>query len=570
MRTLSVLPLLGVLITLGSVSTSAPAAITLDLSYVNTASPSYIRFKNWVDQAVAGNPGYAFSATDAAYVYRVQGGAAYANLAIQMVEAQVVAAEAAIAANQVPEVAGDQYLYVGGMIGDLALVYDWCNPLLTPSQRTRWAAYAEQAVWNVWHHDTASWGGHPAPWAGWSIDNPGNNYHYSFLEATMYWTFASNSSPWRTFLETQKIPPLTAYFAALPGGGSREGTGYGLSHQRLFELYRFWRDNTGTNLATQNTHLNDSLDYWIHATVPTRDFVAPLGDQARVSEPAIYDYHRNVVLQARAMSNNAAAQQRATWWLSNISMPQMSSGFNFRHDMLPVGSGGQVPTALYYRATGTGALFARTAWDTNAMWLSFMAGPYLESHAHQDQGSFTLYAHHWLAVTENIWTHSGIQQGTDVHNVVRFVKNGQTINQRDNTTSNMTVTPGANGVLDVSANLTPAYAGNPDITSWQRTLHFANRVLRVSDQFAIGSGVQAVFQLNVPSMPVISGHTARAGDLAINVLTPANATLTLVDWHSLDNDEFRSGWKLEVRGNGNQFVVDLSEASDAIFANGFQ
>ena len=38
------------------------------------------------------------------------------------IEAQVSAAEAKIAANQAPAVAGDSYLEVGGMIGDLALV----------------------------------------------------------------------------------------------------------------------------------------------------------------------------------------------------------------------------------------------------------------------------------------------------------------------------------------------------------------------------------------------------------------------------------------------------------------
>ena len=552
-------------------ATAAQAAITLDLGYVNTTSPAYARFKGFVDQAVGGNPGYAFSATDAVYMYRLTGTVAYANLAIQMIETQVSEAEADIAANRNPEVAGDSYLYVGDMIGDLALVYDWCGPLLAPAQRTRWATYAEQAVWNVWNHQQAKWGTRLAPWSGWSVDNPGNNYYYSFLEATMYWTFASNSSTWRTFLQTQKIPPLTAYFATLPGGGSREGTGYGLSFGRLFGLYRFWRDNTNVNLATQNTHLTDSIDYWIHATVPTLDYLAPIGDQSRVSMPEMYDYHRKLVLEARAMTADAGARDRASWWLGHISLPRMSSGFNFRYDMLPAGTSAQAPTALYYHATGVGALFARTDWSPDAMWFAFVAGPYTESHAHQDQGSFTLYAHDWLAVTENVWTHSGIQQGGDVHNVVRFVQGGNTVPQREGTTSTMTVTPGANGVLDVSANLTPSFDGSAAVTSWQRALHFANRHLTVTDDFAVASGVQAIFQVNTPVQPVITGKTARAGNLLITVTAPATATLTAVEWNPLDPTEFYSGWKLEVRGAGNRFVVDLAEAGgDLIFADGFQ
>ena len=100
----------------------------------------------------------------------------------------------AIANGDAPEVAGDSYLYVGDMIGDLAITYDWCSTLLTPSQRTRWAAYAEQAVTNVWNPDQAEWGGQPFPWSGWSIDDPANNYFYSFLEATMFWTLADDSA----------------------------------------------------------------------------------------------------------------------------------------------------------------------------------------------------------------------------------------------------------------------------------------------------------------------------------------------------------------------------------------
>ncbi len=93
------------------------------------------------------------------------------------------------------------------------------------------------------------------------------------------------------------------------------------------------------------------------------------------------------------------------------------------------------------------------------MWLAFAAGPYVESHAHQDQGSFTLYQNTWLAVTENIWSHSGIQQGTDVANLVRFNKSdGSLIAQRTNTTSTLAITStGAGGALEASADLTPAY-----------------------------------------------------------------------------------------------------------------
>ena len=161
--------LLGTILALAAIAFAPPLAadVGLSLSYVDLGSTAYQRFKAFVDQAVDGNPGYGFSATDAVYMYRLTGEPQYATLAISWVEDQVTAAEAAIAAAQRPPVAFDSYLYVGPMLRDVGVVYDWCSPLLTSAQRTRWAAYAEQAVWNVWHPADASWGGHPFPWSGW-------------------------------------------------------------------------------------------------------------------------------------------------------------------------------------------------------------------------------------------------------------------------------------------------------------------------------------------------------------------------------------------------------------------
>lgn len=546
------------------------AAIVIDLSWVDQGSPAYARFKAFVDAAVAGNPGYNFSAIDAALMYRLTGQAQYASLAVQLADAQVSAAETEISQGRRPEIAGDQYLHVGHMIEEVALTLDWCASHVSPSQRTRWSSYAEQAVWNVWHHDLAQWGGLPFPWAGWGVDDPANNYHYSFLRATLFWGLATDNATWLDLMTDAKWPEQLAYTATIAGGGSEEGTGYGLSHQALFELYRVWRDSRGVDIGNQNDHLRDSIWWWIHATVPTRDRVAAIGDQSRVSEPVIYDYHRNLVLQARSVTDDPGARDDASWWLHAIPNQDMESGFNYRHNLLPAGSGGTPPTNLVYHASGTGQLFARTGWDTGAMWLHFSAGPYTQSHAHQDQGSFTLFEGDWLAVTENIWTHSGIQQGTDTHNVLRFERNGDLVAQREGTVSTMTVTPGAGGSVHAVADLTPAYDGDPAVGSWQRTIDFAGRKLTVSDAFTLGSGTSAIFQVNTPVEPVINGRTAQAGPLRIRVIAPANATLDALDWTTRSDGEetYHRGWRLDIAGGTSTYVVEFT-TSDVIFADHF-
>ena len=546
------------------------ADIGLSLAYVDMGGPAYLRFKTWVDQAVAGSPGYAFSATDAVYMYRLTGEAQYATLAIEWVEDQVTAAEAAIAADDRPAIAGDSYLDAGPMLRDVALVYDWCYPLLTVGQRGRWEAYADQAVWNIWNYEDATWGGNPFPWSGWSVDNPGNNYHYSFLQATMYWAFAADRQSWIDFLDDVKLPAVVAYYQGIPGGGSREGTGYGVSLGRLFELYRLWRDSTPTHvdLAAQSTHLADTLDYWIHATVPTLDRYAPIGDLSRESYPWLYDYHRHLVLEARAMAAPASpVTGRASWWLHQIAIDEMTGGFNFRDDLLPAGGTGTQPTALFHHATGTGALFARRSWAADALWLSFVAGPYVESHAHQDQGAFNLFRNDWLAVTENIFTHSGIQQGTEIHNTLRFVNGATTVPQNESTSS-MTVNDSA-GVLHVVANLTPAYANSGVVNSWQRTLDLDPLGLTVSDTWSVPGGVTAVFQVNTPVAPIVAGGVVTAGALRIVPLVPANPTIAVVQWSAVEPGEFLTGWKVELRGGTGQYQVRL-ELLDGLFADGFE
>lgn len=542
---------------------SQPRRITLPsvLMYADKSSPAYTRFKSWVDSAVNGTPGYGFEASEAVEMYQLSPETKYCDLAIRLVEAQVTAAESAIAAARAPEVAGDSYLEVGTMIKDVSTTLHTCSARITASQRTRWSAYAEQAVWNVWNYQSATWGGRSFPWTGWSVNNPGNNYYYSFVEATMYWALATGNQTWMNFLRTNKLPALQAYFAKLPGGGSSEGTGYGTAHMRLFSLYRTWYYGTGEDLANSNSHAGDSIYYWVHATVPTLDRFAPIGDQSRNSMPELYDYHRRLMLEARSLTSDPARQNAATWWLQNISVPRMTSGFNYRYDLLPAGTTAATPTPLIYHATGPGHLFARTGWDRDAMWVAIVAGKYDESHAHQDQGSFTLFARDWLAVTANVWSHSGINQGTDVHNLVAFKRGTTRVRQCESTTraSTMTVSTGDGGAFTADANLTPAFCDTSAVTSWTRQFTFGGRKLTLRDRFTMTTGTTATFQVNVPTQPVCNNSTreATSGRLRIRVLEPANATFSLCGSGGYAEDGGR--FRVDVSGGTSTYLVELSE-----------
>jgi hypothetical protein len=520
-------------------------------------STTFARFRNAADQAIAGDPPYAYSAVHSVIMYRLTGNTAYIDHAIARVEGFVADAEAAIALGQRPSISGDSYLEIGWYMEQIATVYDAGYDRLTTDQRQRWEAFAEQSLFNLWHPSEAKWGDVDYPWTGWSICDPGNNYHFHFLRATMMWALATKSTAWLEFLQTEKFPPLVQYYVQLAGGGSREGTGYGTAQKDLFENFLFWKDSTGEDLSALTVHTRETIDYWVNATVPTRDRFAPIGDQSRSSIPDLFDYHENLVHTAVVLNPGTPQAQRGTWWLRNNSVNGVSQAFNLMGDLLPLNDTPMVPTERVYHATGAGVLFARSSWNTDASWLSFMAGKYDQSHAHQDQGAFTFFKGDWLAVTANIWSNSGINQEVEFHNTLRFERaDGSVIGQSpsDTVQSSMAYT-NAGTQLSVSADLANAYARNASLVqAWTRNLEYVGDTLRVYDNCTVANGVRAIFQLHVPVTPVVQEDGSLiAGNLHIVPLQGATFTIT-----PMPSAQFSRGYRIDFTSTvGCSFAIEL-------------
>ncbi|MFT3859678.1 MAG: hypothetical protein QM742_19950, partial [Aquabacterium sp.] len=246
-----------------------------------------------------------------------------------------------------PEVAGDSYLEIGRLVGDVALVYDWCYPKLTAAQRIRWTNYMNQAIWNVWNYSKANWApisstaittnftaGKSFPWSGWSIDNPSNNYYYSFLRATMLAGLAtrgenSSAQTWIDQFRTNKIGNqlVPTFNRDLPGGGSREGTGYGNAMRSLFQLYDWWERSTGERIATLTPHTQSSAFWLAHSIVPTLDRLVATGDHARDSTAALFDYHREYLLGITSLFPQDKMSAVSKIILDNSSVKTMGYGF---------------------------------------------------------------------------------------------------------------------------------------------------------------------------------------------------------------------------------------------------
>lgn len=518
----------------------------------------------------------AYTMEHFALVAQLTGDTSYCTFAVTGIEQFVTAEEGRIAAGTTPAVAGDSYLEVGPIVGDLSIVIDWCFEQTTATQRARWLAYGDQAVWNVWHPDDAQWGGRARPWTGWSIDNPSNNYYYSFLRATMLLGLAgrgelASADQWLDFFRNTKIAQqlVPTFERDLVGGGSREGTGYGTAMMRLWEIYDLWYGTTGEDISSWTGHTRASLLHFMHYTLPTLDGVSLNGDHSRDSTGAFFDYHRHYAQQLATLLPGDPLAPRARWLVGHSSVPSMTSGFMVINDFL-YADPTVTPTPLAglntaYYARGIGQVYARSSWATDAAWMNFTAGPYTESHAHRDQGSFLLYRQEWMAYDPNYHSHSGIEQGEELHNLVRLSDATGTLRQWEGASSTMQALQQGDGWVHMAADSTAVYTlrNNPPVSRVQREIVWLDPgVAVVFDRVNTGAGTQQTWQLNSPVQPVVRGATATfAGTdetMTLQRVIPAAATTSVFDWST--DSEYSGGFRLDeaVAGGSNTFLHVLS------------
>lgn len=534
--------------------------LVVDLSYASKTTPEYSALIALVDSELAGGNNYGFSALDAVVAYRLSGDQRYRELAVSIVDKQVMDAEVAIAAGNKPAVAGDSYLEIGPMLSALAQTYQYCSP--SDSQRARWKVYADQAVANVWFFQTAKWGSKAWPGNGWGANDPGNNYFHSFCLASVMWALASNNTATLDYLKNNRFPMLGSYFDNLVGGGSREGTGYGLSARTIYEFMAAWRDSGYAVPASVLRHAKDSVTYWAHATQPGRDRYSPIGDLARESMPYLMEYHVELVMRAAWLAGDAQTRQLAGYWARNVvRTPNNNRTWARRNALFAPATGGADPSSLVYHAAGVGNLFARTGWGSDAVAVTVVAGPFDQSHAAQEQGGFTYWNKGFAAVTANIFSRSGINQDVTSRNVLRFSRAGGNIGQRRADAG--VSAPLQNLVID-GGNFTAASdlkAVYPDsgITAYRRSYSFAAGALEVTDDYSVASNVAATFQVCTPALPQINGNVAVAGTMRVTVIEPANATLTVVtdpQGEAVNTTSYR----LDVNGGVGRYKVRLERA----------
>ena len=544
---------------------------------LNSNFPAASRFHNQVSAQLLGRSAYGFQPWYSALLFQLTGDVRYASYAIEETDKFVATEEEKIARNQRASVAGDSYLEVGQVIGNVALVYDWCHEQLTPAQRERWIAYSNQAVWNVWNPSRARWGNAVHAWTGWSVDNPSNNYYYSFLRATMLLGLATHgenpqAKEWLdhfrvTKVEKQLVPTFTR---DLQGGGSREGTGYGTAMKNLWQLYDWWERSTGERISTSTPHTLASMAHLIHSIVPTLDRLAPTGDHARDSAASLFDYHREYLLELASLFPDERISGVAMTLLDGSIVPQMKNSFMYIADFLyerpqmkrrPLD---ELSTA--YWGSGTGQLMMRSSWKSSATFANFICGPYTESHAHRDQGSFVIYKGTWLALDSNVFSHSGIEQDEELHNLVRFDTNGSAVKQRYGTSCSMAALAETPLYTYASASITPTYGNRSAVVKSEREFLFIKPdTFVVFDRAVVASpATRRIWTLNVTAEPKIDGdvtnYTEGKNKLEVYRLAPTGLKTETLSWPEMRKG-MRGGVRVDVadtNGTASVFLHVLS------------
>jgi hypothetical protein len=531
---------------------------------LDSGAPAATRFQSTIDGWVMGGEIWNFSIWNAALLGQLTGDPRYCSKAIAAVDAAVAADEVLIKAGKQPIVAQNSYLHVGEIIGDVALVYDWCFDTVTASQKDRWIAYANTTLFNLWNPTQAKWGPTAMAWTGWSTNNPSNNYYYSFLRATMLVGLATKGEnpkgdEWiAKFRDDKVLGQLVPTFEAqLRGGGSREGSAYGSSMRSLWQIYDIWYSTTGEKLQAKTKHARQSIRAFMHHVVPTLDRFAPTGDQPRDMTAAFFEYQREYLQGLIHLYPNDPIIGRAKMLLANSSVPAHGRPetlvYDFLYDNANVTAAPLEGLGKSYYASGVGQVYARSGWDRSATWLNFTAGPYTESHAHQDQGSLLIYKDGWLGYDGVINSANGIIQEVGSHSLVRINSGGSPLKQIVNTESTMAAVRAGQGWTYAAGDLTAAYGGNAAVSKVQREVLFIEpNTIVVYDRVATGSGTTQTWQLATPVAPSISGNAATisgAHALRVDRLVPASgATSTSYSLASTSN--YRGGYRLDTTMNG--------------------
>jgi hypothetical protein len=286
----------------------------------------------------------------------------------------------------------------------MGIGYDWFHDVLTPPQRARLLT-ALTAWINSFEHDSFEY------------DHPQSNYFAGYYAAKCLAALAVEGDDpigttwWNDWYNNQHLGRVAPYYRAnLEGGGWTEGySQYGVLATRNQSLPVLAVKTAKDLDLIQAGNPHDSYTYplenprWLIAfTWPTRDLVDDRGELYGTGTPLLWpgtgrlDTYRFSAGLLQMLGDPMAPMMHKFARDAKTALDALHAGdssdwidFLFWDPNAPEAD--YTTLALSYLAPGMGGVSARSDWSTSATFMSFMAGPYINSpaagHEWFDKGS---------------------------------------------------------------------------------------------------------------------------------------------------------------------------------------
>lgn len=317
----------------------------------------------------------------------------------------------------------DSYYGYAGLMGALATVLTHCEPVLDAPLRAEIATYLDTWTDELWFHNKGS---------GWGLEDPGNNYHVSFLLGTAWAGLAlqavehPSAGKYLDIVARGADRELAFLAERCAGGGWPEGTNYGEgSKGRLADLFSLLAAAGIRNAFRSSDWFAAAVRYAHYQLQPDGAHLYPAGDMARESDMTANSYDRQYMQQIVYWLPDSEARAIGQWYLENVA-PNYQTGF--RHPAalwrdlvyaVDVPAKPQATLPLAYRARGDELVSIRSGWDAQATALMVSGASRIDqSHAHLDTGGFTLWRNGWQIVDAVTYSHSGLLQEAGAHNLI--------------------------------------------------------------------------------------------------------------------------------------------------------
>jgi hypothetical protein len=383
----------------------------------DSGDPVWTRFYNWVQKKPTYSD-FGVSSIQGAYLmtYLVTGDRKYFDWTWDLVKPKIYnnKTDRSGGLTTILQINGNDAhsaSYLGGSFtASVALFYDWGYALLSQEQREDLIAWMNAAdEYNVLRNSNSSQ----------YFRNDGASVTYG-LAASAYATLGENPDAFRQlgWFRNSWSGTLKALDIMGTGGAAGEGNAYGTSPTaaNLIRAANAVYYATGEDLFVSHPWFRQRLAYDAFATYPGT--IGGPGSPVRWGWPGVMLEQSSLGGDGRRgsswhslglrpngliLSRRFAGTEEADTWNWVYRQPAIDgelSDANCYPDLLYYSPRPRLvkPARLSHFDPSMGFVYIRSDWDSpDATWISFWAGPHLDTHQHLDQGAFTIFKRRDLA-----------------------------------------------------------------------------------------------------------------------------------------------------------------------------